>query len=124
MLGPNLQQERSMGAVSSKERRLNISSVTQLSAQDGTYYLTPQHMFVEVTCNTAMGSWSLYLPDVARAEGMVVTIKAIVGDSKNITVKDNDESLKWNDLTLGTDTDYVVLYCDGTYWHTLVNGIT
>lgn len=115
MLGPNKMLRRDVDGQDARSRQRRITAATTL---------TPLDIFVHATVSTAYPSYNITLPYVADAEGMVVTIAATVANSQAATIVDRDDSsTKWSDIPLDTDTDYVVLYCDGYYWHTLVNGV-
>ena len=85
--------------------------------------LVPGDSVVHVTANTATDDWALTLPAVGEAAGMVVTIRATIANSKTVEVQDQDDSVGWTNIDLDTDADYVVLYCDGVYWHTITDGV-
>ena len=99
---------------SQRARQLNVSAATSITV--GT-------SLVHATANTATDSYSLTLPNVSEAAGMLINFRATIANSKVVTVQDNDESLEWSDLTLDTDEDYTLLYSDGERWHTLVDGV-
>lgn len=114
MLGPNKMLRRDVDGQDARARTRRITEATTL---------TPLDIFVRATANTATDSYSITLPYVAEAAGMVVTVSADIANSKVVTLQDADDAEEWSDLTLDADDDYVVLYCDGYFWHTLVNGI-
>jgi hypothetical protein len=78
---------------------------------------------VHCTAVTDQADYAVTLPAVGEAAGMVVTVHATIGDDEIITLQDQDDSVAWTNIPLDTDADYVVLYCDGRYWHTIKNGV-
>jgi|SaaInl8_150m_RNA_FD_contig_61_167533_length_2756_multi_9_in_0_out_0_1 hypothetical protein len=78
---------------------------------------------VHITAAADQADFTVYLPYVGEAAGMVCTVHVTIGDDEVITLEDKSDSPGWSPLTMDADGDYVVLYCDGRYWHILLNGI-
>ena len=79
---------------------------------------------VHGTVNTANGDYTVTLPNVAEANGQMISIRVTVANVKTLTLEDNNnEAIGWTDLVFDTDDDHAVLWSDGERWHVLVNGI-
>lgn len=93
---------------------LDVSAVTTL---------TPYQRRVRCLANTATDSYTVTLPPASEAAGLIITIRAVIANSKAVTVAHAGDSQGWSNLTLGTDGDHVALYCDGISWYVIFNGI-
>lgn len=80
--------------------------------------------FVRCTANTATDNYSITLPPVAEAVGIIISIHATsIANSKAVTVQDQDDSQDWSDLTIDVTADGVLLFSDGLKWWQLTNDI-
>lgn len=71
-----------------------------------------------VRADSTDGGFSITLPAVGDAAGRIYTIHFST-DSGDVTIKDQDESEDWSDLTMTAEDDGVVLYSDGRKWWVL-----
>lgn len=126
MLGVNHFSGPAVNGLATKGRKIAVDAVSQLTtgAADGTFLVKPYHSVILATANTTMGDITVQLPAVAEAEGQFLTVRATIANSKSVTLVDSDDSSGWSDLTLDADGDMVLLYCDGIYWHVVVNSIS
>lgn len=93
-----------------------IDSLVCSPSLGATHKLTLGESVVKASANTASDNFTLYLPDVAEAAGMLFSIEVIIADGKTVTLADNDESLDWTDVVLDTDGDGILHYSDGRKW--------
>ena len=85
--------------------------------------LTIREQVVRVTANTASDDWTLTLPSVAEAAGLLFSIVSTIANAKTVTVADAGDDADFSNLTLDTDDDYAVLWSDGLRWYVLTDGI-
>lgn len=81
------------------------------------------NVFVYCTVNTATDDWTLTLPPVSEAQGMIVYIYVTMANAKTLTVQDNADDAGMTDLDMDADADDVVLFSTGKFWVQLYNGI-
>lgn len=77
---------------------------------------------VIVNANTETGNFTISLPSVTEAAGLIYSIRARIANTRVVTVTDAGDG-DLSDQTLDTDGDHVLLYSDGLSWHVLVDGI-
>jgi len=85
--------------------------------------LTVRQQVVRATANTATGDYTVTLPPVADAAGLIFFIVSIIANSKTITVTDAGDESQFSDLTLDTTDDHAILISDGLRWYVVHNGI-
>ena len=85
--------------------------------------LTISQRLVFGTVNTANGSYTVTLPDVAEAAGLIFYVRADVANSKVLTLEDNGNDAGLTDLVLDTDNDSIILFSTGKEWRELNLGI-
>ena len=85
--------------------------------------LTVQQRRVKATANTANPSWTLTLPPVVEAAGLLFSIVSVIADVQAVTVTDAGDDANFVDLTLDTTDDAALLMSDGNRWWVLVNDI-
>lgn len=100
-----------------------LDKAAQIAILNEATTLAAYQTFVRGTANTASDDWTLTLPPVAEARGLMYSIVATIANAKTITVTDGGDDSNFSDLTLDTDDDHVVLWSDGERWHVLLNGI-
>lgn len=103
-------------------RRDKVVDLDSSDLTSSAYKLSPLETVVHATANTASDDWTLYLPPVSMSAGVILSVRATIANSKAITVTDVDDP-EWSDLTLDTDEDSFLAYCDGYRWWVLVNDI-
>ncbi len=96
---------------------------TKLAILTSATTLTLNQRVVRATVNTTYDSYTVTLPSVTEAAGLVFTIQVTVANSKALTLVDQDDSEDWSDLTFDTDADAAVLYSDGRKWWVILNDI-
>lgn len=64
------------------------------------------------------GTMDLILPSVVEAAGRIYAIHH-TNSSNNVTIKDQDDSEDWSDLTMAAADDNALLYSDGRKWWVL-----
>lgn len=79
--------------------------------------VTEQH----VTVKSDSSAVTLTLPDVSEAKGKMFSVVALNGQTNNVTVEDNDESLEWTDITMAGDLACLLLFSDGRTWYTIAS---
>jgi len=80
----------------------------------------PDHL-IDITCTT--GSYTVYLPPVASAQGHMYVFYATDGTG-DVTVADQDDSIGWTDLHLDETDDCLVLMSDGRHWLPLYSNLS
>lgn len=65
------------------------------------------------------GGFTLTLPPVVEARGKIYTIWLVDADSNDLVITDSGDAALWNDITLGDDADYLVLFSNGERWFEL-----
>ena len=100
-----------------------VRQVSKISYLTAAAQLTTMQGTVHVTANTTYDSWTLTLPAVSEASGLIFSIRSTIANQKAVTVTDAGDDSAFQDLTLDTDGDYAVLYSDGVRWLVLLNGI-
>jgi hypothetical protein len=78
---------------------------------------------IKCTANTATDSYTLTLPSVSDAMGMIFSFSATIANAKVITVAHAGDSENWTNLTLDTDNDRATLYSNGVAWCVIENAI-
>ena len=87
--------------------------------------LTVYQQLVRATANPVTGAYAITLPDVARAQGKMMSIQALDADVTNvITVQDDDESEEWTNISLNGAGEGCLLYSDGRRWWPMVSDTT
>ena len=86
--------------------------------------LTLSQRLVFATVNTANGSFTITLPDVGAAAGLIFYVRVDVANTKVLTLEDNGNDAGLSDLTLDADNDSIILFSTGKEWRELNNGIT
>lgn len=71
----------------------------------------------------AVADITLTLPAVVEAIGRIYTVSLETDGGKDLVIQDADDSVNWTDLTLDTQYDYAVLYCDGRRWWVLASEV-
>jgi len=77
---------------------------------------------VSCTANTATDNYTVTLPPVAASAGDIISISAIIANSKAVTVTDYGSETSITDVVLNTTLDNLVLYSTGVYWRKIFNG--
>jgi len=94
-------------------------------AVTGATTLTPRSQRVEITTTADQADFAVTLPNVAEAAGCLISVALVtLGDDETVTLQDQDESYDWNDLSLATENDGVLLFSDGHKWWIICNDIT
>ena len=75
-----------------------------------------------VRADASGGSFTLTLPSVAEAAGMIFDIEAVDVDSTAVTVQDKGDDAGLTNITLNADNEHVVLYSNGYSWRELKTG--
>ena len=83
--------------------------------------LTKFQTYVRV--ETADGAFTLTLPHVTDAAGVIICITKIDSSANACTLADDGGAEDWSNLTIDAINDSVVLLSDGFKWHTLSNEI-
>jgi len=79
--------------------------------------LTVRDRIVYCDANAASAGFTVTLPNVSEARGMIFIIYAETdASSNNITVSDNSDSMGWSDITLDAADEYTLLMSDGRKW--------
>jgi len=87
------------------------------------YQITLQDRAIRISVSGS-DTWTLTLPPVGKAAGLIFTISVTVADTAQVAVADyNDDSDVWTDLDMDADNDRVCLYSDGIQWWQLQNAI-
>lgn len=77
-----------------------------------------------VLCSSvADAAYTMTLPSVAKAAGLIFTIHLTARTAGAYTLQDCDDSDDWDDLTLNTAEDGVCLFSDGRKWWIIANYI-
>ena len=89
---------------------------------DDTVTLTIADRVVRASTVSANGAFTITLPSVKEAAGLIFTIYMVARNSTDdITIADNNDDSGLSDITLNLAADQVVLYSDGYLWHTLIS---
>jgi len=77
-----------------------------------------------VVCTTgAVSDVTITLPAVVDAVGRLYTFSLETDGGKDLVVQDADDSVNWTDLTMDTQYDYAILFCDGRRWWVLASEV-
>ena len=77
-----------------------------------------------VVCTTgAVSDVTVTLPAVVDAVGRIYTFSLETDGGKDLIVQDADDSVNWTDLTMDTQYDYAILFCDGRRWWVLASEV-
>lgn len=85
--------------------------------------LTVRQQLVRATSNTTYPSYTVTLPPVYEAAGLIFSIRATIADVQAITVTDGGDDPDFVNLTLDTDGDAALLFSDGLRWWVIANNI-
>ena len=119
MINPNFDLLKKIGTPNS---RLFVTLASDASANHETE-LEVYQTEVFVDNNNSSYTETIKLPSIARARGLIYTIR-VTDVGAGVSIVDRDDSIEWVDLTADADGEYVILYSNGNQWMKLATDIS